>query len=49
MSEEEIKAIVDAKIRLHELRVALISGILGLLLLGGTWHAIYVLNIRSLY
>ena len=42
MSEEEIRAIVDSKIRLHELRVAVISGILGLLLLGGTWHAIWL-------
>ena len=49
VSEEEVRVIVSRAIRVHEARVALISGILGLLLLAGTWHAIYTLNIRSLY
>lgn len=30
----------------HEIRVAVISGILGLMLLLGTWHAIWLVGIR---
>jgi hypothetical protein len=40
MTPEDItKAIHDA-IRHHELRVALWSGLMGAVLLAGTWHAI---------
>lgn len=42
VSEEEVRLIVSRAIRVHEARVALISGILGLLLLAGTWHAIWM-------
>jgi hypothetical protein len=35
------KAIDDA-IRQHELRVALWSGLLGAVLMAGTWHAIWL-------
>jgi hypothetical protein len=39
VDEAIIKAIHDA-IRQHELRVALWSGLMGAVLLAGTWHAI---------
>jgi hypothetical protein len=39
VDEAIIKAIDDA-IRHHELRVALWSGLMGAVLLAGTWHAI---------
>jgi hypothetical protein len=39
VDEAIIKAIHDA-IRHHELRVALWSGLMGAVLLAGTWHAI---------
>ena len=42
MSQHEIQAMIDRAIREHELRVALWSGLLGLLLLLGTWHAIWM-------
>jgi hypothetical protein len=40
MTEQEIKALVHGAIRAHELRVAFWSGIMGAVLLAGTWHAI---------
>jgi hypothetical protein len=42
MSEEEILKLIESKIRNHELRVAIISGILGVALLAGTFHAIHL-------
>ena len=42
MSQQEIQALIDRAIRKHELRVALWSGLLGLLLMAGTWHAIWL-------
>ena len=42
MSQQEIQALIDRAIREHELRVALWSGLLGLLLMAGTWHAIWL-------
>jgi 5,10-methylenetetrahydrofolate reductase len=39
--EEIIKAITD-KIRNHEVRVAIISGILGVVTLAGIFHAIHL-------
>jgi hypothetical protein len=40
LTPEEIKALIDREIRAHEVRVAIASGILGVILLAGTWHAI---------
>jgi hypothetical protein len=42
MSPEDITKAIDEAIRQHELRVALWSGLLGLLLMAGTWHAIWL-------
>jgi hypothetical protein len=42
MSPEDITKAIDDAIKQHELRVALWSGLLGLLLMAGTWHAIWL-------
>ena len=42
MSTEDIHKAIDDAIRQHELRVAFWSGLLGLLLMAGTWHAIWL-------
>ncbi len=42
MDDRHIQLLIDRAIREHELRVALWSGLLGLLLLCGTWHAIWM-------
>jgi hypothetical protein len=42
MSPEDIRKAIDDAIRQHELRVALWSGLLGLLFMAGTWHAIWL-------
>lgn len=42
MSAEDIRKAIDDAIRQHELRVAFWSGLLGLLLMAGTWHAIWL-------
>ena len=42
MGQHEIQALIDRAIRAHELRVALWSGLAGLLLMAGTWHAIWL-------
>jgi hypothetical protein len=41
MTEQQVKEIVAAAIREHELRVAVISGVLGSVLLAGSWHALW--------
>jgi len=48
MNQEEIESLIDSKIRQHEIRVAVLSGILGLALTAGTFHAIYLLNYARL-
>ena len=40
MVDEAIRKAIDDAIRQHELRVALWSGLMGAILLAGTWHAI---------
>jgi hypothetical protein len=40
MSEDQVREIVAAAIREHELRVAVISGVMGTVLLAGSWHAL---------
>jgi hypothetical protein len=44
MTEQQVKEIVAAAIREHELRVAVISGAAGTALLAGMWHAIWLLR-----
>jgi hypothetical protein len=44
MTEEQVRKLVAAAIREHELRVALFSGAGGAALLAGTWHAIWMLR-----
>jgi hypothetical protein len=48
MKEEEILKLINAKIRDHELRVAVISGILGLSVTAGIVHAIHLNHILLL-
>jgi hypothetical protein len=43
LSRQEINAIVDAKIRAHELRIGLISGIAGLVFLAGISYCFLLL------
>ena len=42
MDDRRVQLLIDRAIRAHELRVALWSGLLGLLLMAGTWHAIWM-------
>jgi hypothetical protein len=42
MTPEEVKALIVQEIHAHEMRVAVASGILGVILLAGTWHAIHL-------
>jgi hypothetical protein len=42
MSHEDVRDLVAAAIREHELRVALWSGLLGAAVMAGTWHAIWL-------
>ena len=42
MSDEEIIKTIETKIRNHEVRVAVISGILGSAVLAGIFHAIHL-------
>lgn len=42
MDEEQVRRLIEDAIRDHEIRVAAISGVLGVLLMIGTWHAIWL-------
>lgn len=42
MEQENIQQLIDRAIRAHEIRVALWSGLLGLIFTAGTWHAIWM-------
>jgi hypothetical protein len=44
MTEQQVRELVAAAIREHELRVAVISGVLGSVLLAGSWHALWMLR-----
>lgn len=44
MKKEEIQAEIRQAILEHEIRVAFYSGVLGALLLAGTWHSIWLLR-----
>ena len=43
---EAITKAIDDAIRAHELRVALWSGLLGAIIMAGTWHAIRLCYVR---
>jgi hypothetical protein len=42
MDEDQVRLLIEGAIRDHEIRVAAISGVVGALLLVGTWHAIWL-------
>jgi hypothetical protein len=42
MNRDDVRDLVAAPIREHELRVALWSGLMGAVLMAGTWHAIWL-------
>jgi hypothetical protein len=42
MKPDEIESLIDSKIRNHEIRVALISGIVGGSVVAGIFHAIRI-------
>jgi hypothetical protein len=44
MDEQQVRDIVNAAIRDHEIRVAVMSAVMGVVLLIGTWHAIWLLR-----
>lgn len=44
MNEDQVRRLIHDAIRDHEIRVAVISGLFGALLLAGTWHAILLLR-----
>lgn len=48
MNKEEILEMINAKIRDHEIRVAIGSGIVGLFLTGGLVHAIHLNHVLLL-
>jgi hypothetical protein len=43
MDKEEVAAMIDAKIKSHEIRIGLISGIVGILCFGGIIAALLFL------
>ena len=42
MSRDDVRDLVAAAIREHELRVVPWSGLMGAVLMAGTWHAIWL-------
>lgn len=44
ISPDELERLIDAKIRQHEIRVALTSGAIGAALFAGIFHAIALLR-----
>jgi hypothetical protein len=48
MKEEEILKLINAKIRDHEIRVAIVSGIIGLSMTAGIIHAIHLNHVLLL-
>jgi hypothetical protein len=47
MTPEEIESLIDSKIRLHETRVAVISGIVGGAIIVGIFHAVRISYIAA--
>lgn len=48
MRPEEIESLIDSKIRLHETRVAVISGIVGGAIVIGIFHAIRISYVAAI-
>jgi hypothetical protein len=46
MSPDQIHALIDRKIREHEIRVAIISGLIGGAIIAGIFHAIWLNRIQ---
>jgi hypothetical protein len=46
MNRDEILVLVDRKIREHEIRVAIISGLIGGVIIAGIFHAIWLNRIQ---
>lgn len=44
MTEEQIENLIDKKICVHEVRVGIVSGILGALFVFGVMHAVWLLK-----
>lgn len=44
MTPEEVQDLVHSAIRAHEVRVGIVSGIAGLLIIGGIFHAFWLLR-----
>lgn len=44
MSPEDIEKLINEKIRVHEFRVGIISGVIGSLFVFGLFHAIWLIN-----
>lgn len=47
MTPEEISDLIDLKVKQHETRVAIVSGLIGGIIIGGIFHAIYLLAIMQ--
>ena len=48
MTPEEIESLIDSKIRLHESRVAVISGIVGGAIIVGIFHAVRISYVAAI-
>jgi hypothetical protein len=44
MESKEIEKLIDRKIKEHEIRVGIVSGIIGFLFVFGLFHAIWLVN-----
>lgn len=44
MKQEEIEKLIDSKIKSHEIRVGLISGIIGVFFVFGVIHSIWLIK-----
>lgn len=49
MDRKEVELLIDSKIRAHELRVAIVSGIVGSILVAGMFHAIHLAYVGTVH